>query len=170
MFVACNTRDVIGYFVLQSPKESHQNTAVKPPHSGTPYPLYMYGNPYHGPVLYPAPIVYPPMSPCQGPDGKPLPPLRYPGTCISHLLYACCATCTYQVKHVYYIYSTCNIMWSSQTYVIGTCNTMLSSKTCTLLHVHFMHCSLTTLCINYQYFCDFDMNTCNCLLGFTKLM
>uniref|UniRef100_K1PEY6 Tax1-binding protein 1-like protein B n=1 Tax=Magallana gigas TaxID=29159 RepID=K1PEY6_MAGGI len=61
-----------------SPKESHQNTAVKPPHSGTPYPLYMYGNPYHGPVLYPAPIVYPPMSPCQGPDGKPLPPLRYP--------------------------------------------------------------------------------------------
>lgn len=63
---------------LESPKESHQNTVVKPLHNGTPYPLYMYGNPYHGSVLYPAPIVYPPMPQCQGPEGKPLPPLRYP--------------------------------------------------------------------------------------------
>ncbi|XP_022338134.2 uncharacterized protein LOC111133771 isoform X2 [Crassostrea virginica] len=61
-----------------SPKEPQQAASTKPS-PGAPYPVYMYGNPYGGSVLYPAPIVYPPVTPCQGPDGKQLPPLQYPG-------------------------------------------------------------------------------------------
>ncbi|XP_055995413.1 tax1-binding protein 1 homolog isoform X2 [Ostrea edulis] len=65
---------------LEGPGETR--TSIKSP-PGAPYPVYMYGNPYPGSILYPAPIVYPPVSPCQGPDGKPLPPLRYPGMAAS---------------------------------------------------------------------------------------
>lgn len=66
------------FHIDKSPKEPQQAASTKPS-PGAPYPVYMYGNPYGGSVLYPAPIVYPPVTPCQGPDGKQLPPLQYPG-------------------------------------------------------------------------------------------
>ncbi|XP_061178289.1 tax1-binding protein 1 homolog B-like isoform X2 [Saccostrea echinata] len=62
---------------LESPSETQMRPPFKCP-PGAPYPVYMYGNPYPGSLLYPAPIVYPQVSQCQGPDGKPLAPLKYP--------------------------------------------------------------------------------------------